>query len=151
MTPPLLHSYRPARYHGITGSGKLGGLPDRLSKPPGPAADTMKTAPRGLPSTGPRDDSDLRENLPMAKTSNYQQKIIKNFYKNRDAISLQKLQESVTDLYLAEGKKVEQVWKRVIGHLETLGLPQPRIDHLVKQGKPELVAKVVEELMKKAS
>jgi hypothetical protein len=87
----------------------------------------------------------------MAKTSNYQQKIIKNFYKNRDAISLQKLQEAVTDLYLADGKKLDQVWKRVIGHLETLGLPQQRIDHLVKQGKPELIAKVVEELMKKAS
>ena len=41
----------------------------------------------------------------MAERSRYQQKIISNYYKNRDAISLQRVQEMVTELYLATGKK----------------------------------------------
>ena len=34
----------------------------------------------------------------------FQQKAIKNFYDNRESISIQRLGELVTDLYLAEGK-----------------------------------------------
>ena len=41
----------------------------------------------------------------MKERSPYQQKIIKNYYKNRSALSHQRLSELVTDLYLAEGKK----------------------------------------------
>ena len=85
----------------------------------------------------------------MAKHSAYQQKIIKNYYKNRDAISLQRLQEMVTDLYLAEGKKRAQQWKRLAGHLEKLGLKPDRIRHLVEKDDPALIAKLVEELMAK--
>ena len=36
--------------------------------------------------------------------SKYQQKIIKNFYDNREAISLQRLSELVTELYLARAR-----------------------------------------------
>ena len=85
----------------------------------------------------------------MAKHSAYQQRAIKNFYNNREALSLQKLQESVTELYLAEGKKRDQEWKRVATHLEHLGIKRERIDHLVGQDDPALIAKVVEELMAK--
>ena len=35
----------------------------------------------------------------------YQQKIIKRYYANQDRISLQRLAELVTDLYLSQGKK----------------------------------------------
>jgi hypothetical protein len=87
----------------------------------------------------------------MAKHSKYQQNIIKNFYKNREAISLQRLQEAVTELYLAEGKKRTQYWNRIVGHLETLGLKPARIEHLVKSDDPALIARVVEELMAKHS
>lgn len=85
----------------------------------------------------------------MAQHSKYQQNIIKNYYKNRDSISLQRLQELVTELYLTEGKKRQQHWKTIIGHLEKLGVPKVTIDHLVKQDKPELVLGVVESLLKK--
>ncbi|MCA9263456.1 MAG: hypothetical protein KDA60_06385 [Planctomycetales bacterium] len=85
----------------------------------------------------------------MTSRTSKQQSIIRNFYKNREAISLQKLQEAVTELYLAEGKKREQHWKRIVGHLETLGLTPQRIDHLVQQDNPALIAKVIEELMAK--
>jgi hypothetical protein len=81
--------------------------------------------------------------------SKYQQKIIKNYYDNRGAISLQRLGELVTDLYLAEGKARETKWKQAIAALEKLGLSQERIDHLRQQDNPALLAKVVEEMMSK--
>jgi hypothetical protein len=85
----------------------------------------------------------------MAKHSRYQQNVIKNYYRNREAISLQRLQEMVTDLYLAEGKKRIQQWKRVAAHLEKLGLKPTRIQHLVDADDPSVIAKIVEELMAK--
>ena len=39
----------------------------------------------------------------MPKRSSYQQKAISNYYKNRDAIMMQRLGELVTDLFLAHG------------------------------------------------
>lgn len=86
----------------------------------------------------------------MAKRSAYQERIIKNYYQNMEAISLQKLSELVTDLYLAEGKKRGQLWERIAGALEKLKVPASRIEHLVKQDNPALVAKLVTELMGKA-
>ena len=86
----------------------------------------------------------------MEKTySKYQQKIIKNFYDNREAISLQRLSELVTELYLAEGKAREKQWKYIVGALEKLAIPASRIEHLRKQDSPALLAKLVEELMAK--
>ena len=58
------------------------------------------------------------------KYSKHQQKIIKNYYENREAISLQRLSELVTELYLAEGKGREKQWKYIVGALEKLGLPE---------------------------
>jgi predicted Mrr-cat superfamily restriction endonuclease len=83
------------------------------------------------------------------KYSKYQQRIIKNYYENRDAISLQRLSELVTELYLAEGKARERQWKYIIGSLEKLGLSEERIEHLRKKDDPKLLAKLVEELMAK--
>ena len=40
----------------------------------------------------------------MADYSPYQQKIIKRYYRNYDAIKLQRLSELTTELYLAEGR-----------------------------------------------
>lgn len=86
----------------------------------------------------------------MAKQhSKYQQKIIKNYYNNRGAISLQRLSELVTDLYLAEGKGREKQWGYIVGALEKLEIPKSRIDHLRAEDDPQLLAKLVEELMAK--
>jgi len=81
------------------------------------------------------------------KYSKYQQRIIKNYYENREAISLQRLSELVTELYLAEGKARERQWKFIIAALEKLKLPAERIEHLRKKDDPRLLAKLVEELM----
>jgi len=86
----------------------------------------------------------------MAKSySKHQQKIIKNYYDNREAISLQRLGELVTDLYLAEGKTRETKWKQAIAAMEKLGLKPARIAQLRKKDDPALLAKLVEELMAK--
>ena len=89
------------------------------------------------------------ENCMGKEYSKYQQKIIKNYYDNREAISLQRLSELVTDLYLAEGKARATKWKQAIGALEKLGLEPDRIEHLREQDNPALLAKVVEEMMGK--
>ena len=81
--------------------------------------------------------------------SKYQQKTIKNYYDNRGAISLQRLSELVTDLYLAEGKARATKWKQAISALEKLGIGPKRIEHLREQDSPVLLAQVVEELMAK--
>jgi hypothetical protein len=76
----------------------------------------------------------------------HQQKIIKRYYDNQDTLQLQRLAELVGELYLAEGKKREGVWKRVVTAMQKLGIPQSRIDHLRAQDNPALVAAVVKEL-----
>lgn len=82
----------------------------------------------------------------MKNQSRYQQKVIKNYYENRDAIALQRAQELITELYLSEGKKRKRCWERLAGHLAKLGVKESQIDHLVASDKPELVAKTVEKL-----
>jgi hypothetical protein len=76
----------------------------------------------------------------------HQQKIIKGYYRNLDAIVLQKLAEWVTELYLAEGKKRQKLWQQVKASLEKIEFPQSRIDHLLAKDNPALLAEVVKEL-----
>jgi hypothetical protein len=83
----------------------------------------------------------------MAERSPYQQRVIKNYYRNKDAIMLQRLGEQVTDLYLAEGKARQRLWKRVTTTLEKLEIPPERIEHLVGSDNPALVASLLKELM----
>jgi hypothetical protein len=85
----------------------------------------------------------------MAEHSKHQQKIIKNYYENRDSIAIQRLQELVTELYLATGKKRQQHWKSIGLHLGKLGVPPERIEVLQKKDDAAEVAKLVEELTKK--
>ena len=79
----------------------------------------------------------------------YQQKIIRNFYDNREAISLQRVSELVTELYLAEGKARAKHWANIAKALEALKVPASRIKHLQEKDNPALLAKLVEELMAK--
>lgn len=82
----------------------------------------------------------------MADFTPYQQKIIRRYYDNQDVIQSQRLAELVTDLYLAEGKKRQRVWKSIVAALQKLKVPQSRIDHLQAQDNPALVAEIVKEI-----
>jgi hypothetical protein len=79
----------------------------------------------------------------------HQQKIIKRYYNNQGDLKLQRLAELVGELYLAEGKKKAKAWADAAAAMATLGVPQSRIDHLLKQGNPALVAELVKELESK--
>lgn len=84
----------------------------------------------------------------MTSRTPHQEKIIRNYYQNRQALALQRAQELVTELYLAEGKRRQQHWKHLVSHLEALGVKPSLIAHLVQQDKPELVAKLLKSLTK---
>jgi hypothetical protein len=76
----------------------------------------------------------------------YQQKVIKRYYANQDTAQRQRLAELVTELYLAEGAKRQRTWKSAAAAMQKLGVPQSRVDHILKQNDPALVAQVVKEL-----
>jgi hypothetical protein len=80
----------------------------------------------------------------MAKRTPYQDKIIRNYYENRDAIALQRAQELVTELFLATGKKRARHWEQIRPHLAALGVAPTTIEHLVKSDDPKLVAQLLQ-------
>ncbi|MBU4273510.1 MAG: hypothetical protein KKE86_11775 [Planctomycetes bacterium] len=86
----------------------------------------------------------------MPKRSSYQDRMIRNYYQNRDEIMLQRLGELVTDLYLAEGKAKSRLWKRVAETLEKLKVPESRIQHLVASDNPALVANTLKKLLEES-
>jgi hypothetical protein len=85
----------------------------------------------------------------MSDYTPHQQKIIKRYYDNQDTIHHQRLAELVSELYLAEGKKRQKAWQAAAAAMQKLGVPQSRIDHLLKENNPALVAEVVKELEEK--
>jgi hypothetical protein len=82
----------------------------------------------------------------MADFTPYQQKIIKRYYNNLDTIQLSRLADIAGELYLATGKKLARAWEGAAAAMQKLGVPQARIDHLLAQRRPELIAELVKEL-----
>jgi hypothetical protein len=87
----------------------------------------------------------------MAKKHlSYQDRIVRNYYQNLDALMIQRLGELVTDLYLAEGEAKVRLWKRVGLTLEKLKIPKDQIQHLLQSDNPTLVANLLQELLDKS-
>jgi hypothetical protein len=82
----------------------------------------------------------------MADYSPYQKKIINRYYQNFDAIKFQRLSELAGELYLAEGKKTERLWKQVADNLRQLGFPETRVEHLLQKKDPALLPGILKEL-----
>ncbi len=82
----------------------------------------------------------------MADHTPYQRKIIDRYYKNLDAIMYQRLSELATELYLADGKKLDRLWAQVESSLRKLEFPEHRIAALMKHRDPALVVTVLKEL-----
>lgn len=85
----------------------------------------------------------------MTERTNYQQKAIKNYYNNQEAIMLQRLGEMLTDLYLAEGKARQRIWDRAAGALEKLRVPKQQIEHIVSTDNPAILANAYQQLLEK--
>jgi hypothetical protein len=84
--------------------------------------------------------------MPLDDYSPHQQKIIKRYYRNQDALDSQRLAELISELYLAEGKKRDRLWKQVGELLARLELPAGRIAHLLEKQDPALLPGVLREL-----
>jgi len=86
----------------------------------------------------------------MAKEhSSYQKKVISRYYENLDSIMLGKLQELVTELYLAESKaKSDRLWDRVHKAMIKLKIKPNIIDHIMKTRSVEVLAKNLNDWMK---
>lgn len=82
----------------------------------------------------------------MGDFSPHQRKIIKRYYNNFDSIKYQRLSELVTELYLAEGKTRDRLWKQVGTSLTALEFPPSRVAHLLEKKDPSLLAGVLKEL-----
>lgn len=82
----------------------------------------------------------------MADHSEYQKKIIKRFYDNRDQVDEQKLAELVANLYLAEGKKKARLWESAREIMTRLKVPPTRIEHIMQTADPAILAEVVKDI-----
>lgn len=81
--------------------------------------------------------------------SNYQKKVISNYYDNLDNIMLTKLQEMVTELYLAESKaKADKLWDRVEKAMIKLKIKPAIIKHIMSKRSAAILAKNIEDWLK---
>jgi vancomycin permeability regulator SanA len=84
--------------------------------------------------------------------SAHQQNIISQYYRNLDTIMLAKLQELVTELYLADSEtKRDRLWKRVQQAMAKLGIPAPLAEHIVAARDVEVLAANLQDWLKKSS
>ncbi len=87
----------------------------------------------------------------MTDYTRHQKKIIERYYDRRDEIMLGKLQETVTELYLAEtDAKRDQLWKRAEKAMKGLKVPDAVVKHILAQAKSEILAKNVRQWLQDA-
>ena len=83
--------------------------------------------------------------------SNYQQKVISNYYKNVDKIALSRLQELVTELYLAESPaKTKKLWERVEKALSNIDIHDSIRKNILAKKNIEVLANNINDWLKKA-
>jgi len=82
----------------------------------------------------------------MSEFSEYQKKVIRRYYDNREEGDEQRFAELVTNLYLAEGKKRAKLWEQAETYMTRMRVPPSRIAHLMKSQDVALLAEVVQEL-----
>lgn len=77
----------------------------------------------------------------------YQQKVIRNFYENRDHRLVQKLGELVSNLYLESSeKKKESGWKKVKKMLVDLKVHPHEVEYLTKDKNLTVISKKLAEM-----
>ena len=78
--------------------------------------------------------------------SKYQQDVISRYYENLDVIMLGKLQELVTELYLADSpEKKEQLWQRVHKAMAKLKIKPAIIENIMSKKDVTILAKNIED------
>ena len=81
--------------------------------------------------------------------SGYQQDVISRYYDNLDTIMLGKLQEIVTDLYLAETEaKEKRLWERVDKAMQKLKIKPNIYEHIMSKKDVTILAKNLEDWLR---
>ncbi len=82
--------------------------------------------------------------------SSFQQGVIKRYYDNLPQSTLDKLGELVTELYLAKTeKRREQLWQRVEKAMEVIKVPKKIAQYILSKRDPVILAKNLEDWLKK--
>jgi hypothetical protein len=78
--------------------------------------------------------------------SEHQQRIINKYYNQLDTLMLQKLQELVSELYLAEtDAKRKRLWERVHKAMVNLKIPNEIAEHIMAKKDVQILAKNLQE------
>lgn len=78
--------------------------------------------------------------------SGYQKSVINNYYRNLDSISLQRLSELVSELYLADSEaKQKRLWERAEKAMTNLKIPPAIIEHIMGKRDVQVLAKNLQE------
>jgi hypothetical protein len=83
----------------------------------------------------------------MADYSEYQKKVIKRYYDNRDQVDETRLAELVSNLYLAStDKQRDKLWTTARDIMERLEVPKSRLNHVWERRDPKILAEVVKDI-----
>lgn len=86
----------------------------------------------------------------MGKYSKYQQDAISRYYDNLDVIMLGKIQEIVTELYLADSEaKHKRLWERAEKAMKKLKIKPKIIEHIMSKKDVTILAKNLEDWLKR--
>ena len=81
--------------------------------------------------------------------SAYQQKVISRYYQNIDQVSLQRLQELVTELYLADtDKKRDRLWGQVQKAMDNINVQPTIAQHILQTRDVKVLAKNLQDWLK---
>lgn len=84
--------------------------------------------------------------------SAHQQRIITKYYNQLDTIMLQKLQELVGELYLADtDAKRKRLWERVQKAMVNLKIPAEIVEHIMAKKDVEVLARNLQEWLRQSS
>jgi hypothetical protein len=78
--------------------------------------------------------------------TSYQRGIVKRYYEHLDTLTLQRLQETVSDLYLAEGKAADKLWAKAGEALARAKVEPARIERSVGKKDLQELARLVGEM-----
>ncbi len=87
--------------------------------------------------------------MKLGKYSKYQQDVISRYYDNLDVIMLGKIQELVTELYLADSEaKQKRLWDRAHKAMLKLKVRPNIIEHIMSKKDVTILAKNLEDWLK---
>jgi len=79
----------------------------------------------------------------------YQKNVISQYYDRLDTIMLAKLQELLSDLYLADTQaKRDRLWQRIHQAMTKQGVPPAIVEHIMAKKDIEVLAKNIQDWLK---